>query len=70
MVDESPLFLPATPLQYLRRLRLHNELFGDGIRLAGLQVRGHDLRLVIEQPHIVGDPPDTNSHSKVSKVYG
>ena len=58
VVDGAPLFLPATPLKYLRRLRLHNELFGDRIHLAGLQIRGHDLRLVIEQPHIVGAPPD------------
>jgi len=53
----QPNFLPATPLQYLLRLGLQNAVFGDPITLFGLQQRERRLRIVTEQPDIVGEAP-------------
>lgn len=48
----------ATPLEYLRRWSLSNEIFGDDARLDGV-VRGADgLRVVISQPFIQAADPD------------
>jgi hypothetical protein len=58
LVDGSPVFLSATPEQYLRRLELQNTLFGDDLTLTGIQAEGYHLRLVTEQPHIVGHAPE------------
>ncbi len=48
---------PATPLQYLRRWRLANRLFGVDVRLIGLSCLGRTQRIVISQPHFAGKPP-------------
>ena len=48
---------PATPLQYLRRWRLANRLFGGDARLIGLSCLGRTQRIVISQPHLPGDLP-------------
>jgi hypothetical protein len=53
----EPLFLPATPLEYLRRLRLHNSVFGDRLVLLGIQGEGSALRIVTAQSDIVGEAP-------------
>lgn len=53
----EPLFLPASPLAYLHRLRLHNTVFGDELRLLGIQSHKTDLRMVSAQPDIVGEAP-------------
>ena len=53
----EPLFLPATPLEYLRRLRLHNSIFGDRLVLLGIQGEGSALRIVTAQSDIVGEAP-------------
>lgn len=46
----------ASPIDYLERWQLHNELFGDGIAFLGvLEVEGK-MRLVIRQPAIAGAP--------------
>ena len=46
----------ASPIAYLERWHLHNELFGDSVRLLGVLEEGDRLRLVIEQPAIEGKP--------------
>ena len=46
----------ASPIAYLERWNLHNELFGDNVRLIGALMDGEQLRLVIEQPAIKGEP--------------
>jgi hypothetical protein len=42
----------ATPLEYLRRWSLSNEIFGDEARLNGVVRAGDGLRVVISQPFI------------------
>lgn len=42
----------ATPLEYLRRLRWHNALFGDRIRVQGLIYDEEVLQVVTQQPWI------------------
>lgn len=46
----------ATPLDYLRRLAWHNEIFGDDIRLHGMLTDTAGLRLVSSQPWISSHP--------------
>lgn len=46
----------ASPIAYLERWSLHNELFGDGVRFIGVLMEGDEMRLVIEQPAIQGEP--------------
>ena len=48
---------PATPLEYLRRWRLANRLFGAGVRLVGLSCVGRTQRIVVSQAHRAGEPP-------------
>jgi hypothetical protein len=52
--------VPATPLQYLTRLDLHNEVFADDIRFVGVEIppaRPFSSRILTSQPHIEGDAP-------------
>jgi hypothetical protein len=51
--DEEP---KASPIAYLERWHLHNELFGDDIRFLGALVSDSGLRLLIQQPAIAGTP--------------
>ena len=46
----------ASPLDYLERCYLHNELFGDDIRFLGALETDLGLRLLIQQPAIAGSP--------------
>jgi hypothetical protein len=46
----------ASPIAYLERWHLHNELFGDSVRFLGVLEDGGEMRLVIEQPAIQGEP--------------
>ncbi len=46
----------ASPISYLERWHLHNELFGDSVRFLGALEDGGEMRLVIEQPAIRGEP--------------
>src|SRR5690606_12622472 len=47
----------ATPSEYLERLLLQNQVFGDDIRLEGVVIDGSDVRIVTSQPFLVGDYP-------------
>ncbi|MDB6169630.1 MAG: hypothetical protein JWM88_2494 [Verrucomicrobia bacterium] len=65
-LDETdPIFLPGTPLTYLKRLRLHNALFGDTLELLGIQQEGYKLRIVTSQPDIVGEAPSLEEMEKL-----
>jgi hypothetical protein len=55
--DGSPLLLPATPLQYLKRLRLQNNFWGDDIRLEGIQIQTPGARIISTQPDVQGEAP-------------
>lgn len=46
----------ASPIGYLERWLLHNELFGDSVSFLGAWEENGRLRLVIRQPAIAGEP--------------
>jgi hypothetical protein len=46
----------ASPIAYLERWLLHNELFGDDVRFLGALATASGLRLLIQQPAIAGTP--------------
>ncbi|MEO7934497.1 MAG: hypothetical protein ABIT76_15215 [Chthoniobacterales bacterium] len=46
----------ASPIDYLERWHLHNELFGDHVKLIGVVEEGRQMRMVIEQQAIRGTP--------------
>ena len=46
----------ASPIAYLERWSLHNELFGDDVRFLGALATESGLRLLIQQPAIAGTP--------------
>lgn len=51
--DEEP---SASPIDYLERWHLHNEVFGDSVVFHGAIDSPDGLRLLIEQPAIIGQP--------------
>ena len=51
--DEEP---AASPIAYLERWHLHNELFGDSVEFIGALETPDGLRLLISQPAIQGNP--------------
>lgn len=53
--DESS---DASPIQYLERWSLHNEIFGDDVTFLGVVDTLDGMRLIIEQPAIAGVPAD------------
>lgn len=57
----------AVPMEYLRRLQLHNEIFGDHIRITAL-TRGN--RFVITQPTLKGGEPTENEIRDVLQSAG
>jgi hypothetical protein len=56
----QPYLLNALPLQYLERLLLQNEVFGDAIEIAGLWHDAAGQHIVSTQPHIRGRPATLN----------
>ena len=56
-----PMSRIATPLEYLDRLLLANELFGDDIALLGVLDAGRGLQIVTSQPTIHGEPPEPDA---------
>jgi hypothetical protein len=63
---------PATPLQYLRRLELVNDILGDDIRLEGIDVGpgANDCRIRVSQPNIEGDAPSSVYLAAWLQSYG
>jgi len=51
--DEEP---QASPIAYLERWHLHNELFGDDVKFLGALDTPSGLRMLISQPAIEGSP--------------
>ncbi len=51
----------ASPIAYLERWLLHNELFGDDVRFIGALTTDRGLRLLIHQPAIAGSPATDES---------
>jgi len=48
---------PATPIEYLERIRLANEKFADDIRFLGVIDAPDGWRLVTSQAHLTGSAP-------------
>ena len=46
----------SSPIAYLERWQLHNELFGDQVTFLGALQTEYGLRLMIRQPAIAGTP--------------
>ncbi len=46
----------ASPIAYLERWLLHNEMFGDQVQFVGVLGRAAQMRLLIRQPAIKGIP--------------
>lgn len=46
----------ASPIAYLERWQLHNELFGDSVRFLGVYEAEAGMRMIIRQPGIAGIP--------------
>lgn len=56
-LEEAISLRPATPLEYLDRLALYNELFGDDVEFIGLVRQRGGLSLVISQIFLTGGKP-------------
>lgn len=55
--DGTPYMISAFPIEYLQRLRLQNDLFGDDIQLEGLWLDPNGAwRIVTTQPDVDGIP--------------
>lgn len=55
---EDQRLYPASPLEYLRRLQLFNDLLCPRVELCALlQGPNHDLRIKTRQAHVVGEAP-------------
>lgn len=54
----TPDLTPALPLEYLERLLLQNQIFGDDLRLEGLVVEAAGAAIVTSQPILIGQPPE------------
>jgi len=46
----------ASPVAYLERWQLHNELFGDDVKFIGVLKTEGAMRLLIQQPAVTGKP--------------
>jgi hypothetical protein len=49
-------YTPSTPVEYLNRLYLHNQLFGDDIHITGLILGDDHVQIVTSQPWIEVHP--------------
>ena len=52
----QPELTGGLPLEYLERLLLQNQIFGDAIRLEGVAVEAGGAVLVTSQPTLIGQP--------------
>ncbi|MBK8037320.1 MAG: ATP-binding cassette domain-containing protein [Verrucomicrobiaceae bacterium] len=62
--------VPATPLEYLERWRLQNELFGDSVELVGMMQSPGGVSFVISQPWITGEVPTEEEIADFLKSAG
>ena len=66
----QPLTRIATPLEYLDRLMLANDLFGDDIQLLGVLDAGTGMQVVTSQPTIHGEPPQPDEIAEFMVALG
>jgi hypothetical protein len=64
--------LPATPLQYLKRLSLSNEVLGDDVRFVGVDIgpTPYTTRIRTTQRHIVGESPSMDHVRAWLETFG
>lgn len=60
----------ASPIDYLERMHLHNELFGDSVRFLGVLEQASQLRMVIQQPAIEGIPATLEQINEFFSGFG
>lgn len=60
----------ASPVAYLERWQLHNELFGDSVEFLGILRANETMRLVITQPAINGTPASTEQIDTFFRNHG
>jgi hypothetical protein len=60
----------ALPFEYLQRLQLQNDLFGDDILVEAVIEPVDGLLVVTSQPFITGDHPSLNEISAYMKAEG
>lgn len=69
--DAMPMLCSASPLEYLRRLALQNDLFSDDVRLVGIQYNAGSQCIVTQQPHVPGRAPKMDEmHDALVGDYG
>jgi 3-oxoacyl-(acyl-carrier-protein) synthase len=56
----------ASPIAYLERWHLHNEIFGDDVHFLGALHTDHGLRLLVRQPAIAGRPA---THEQIQQFF-
>lgn len=61
VVGESLVMLPATPLQYLNRWRVHNFIFRDRVKLVGVSSYDGSPHIVVAQGDLSGEAPSWES---------
>jgi len=54
----SPTLEPGLPLEYLKRLRLQNEIFLDQVTFVGVGGHRNHSTIITRQPDIPGEPAD------------
>lgn len=69
-LSEAMGLLPATPLEYLDRLALHNELFGRSMRFLGLVRQEKGWSFVTSQIFLRGEKPTITQISAFMAGYG
>ena len=60
----------ASPIDYLERWQLHNELFGDSVEFLGVTQSSGAMRLIIKQPAIIGNPATIDQIDAFFKNHG
>jgi Serine/Threonine/Tyrosine Kinase found in polyvalent proteins len=50
----TPKMTPATPLEYLERLEIQNEIFGDNLRFVGVATNDDGRRIITRQDLVTG----------------
>lgn len=58
LIDRKISMRPSTPLEYLRRMSMSNEIFADDWRVIGVITDRGLVRIVTSQPLVVGERPE------------
>ena len=68
--EGSPDQAYATPLEYLQRWRLSNQLFGDTAQIHGISSSVDGMHIIIRQPYVHGKFPTQEQIQKMLARYG